>query len=269
MVQAAGALEAAKDTTGSLSPSDANVQHDVSFTLPRDAAQITPSDWIIIQMPTYLPTSPASGIIGAFGTPQSTIQGTTVYITNIALLPGTQIEITGIIASNPAVGVSTDETFIVASDQQATLIRNQASVQPSFGGAYISVSATIDSQMSSINLSGFTSPAAFTTLSENGTVIGTTSADGIGSFSFPLSGLNPGDHNFNISSADTQSRTTALTTITAYLPPGTLTSDTGILLSPSLQLDKTTLNQGDTLTASGSAKPNSQISLFTESPLKS
>ncbi|MBU6389704.1 dockerin type I repeat-containing protein, partial [Patescibacteria group bacterium] len=111
--------------------------------------------------------------------------------------------------------------------------------------------------------------SAFVTLTESGAVIGTTSATGDGSFSFPLSGVDPGNHTYGISATDVNNLATAQVQEQLYLLANTATSVTNILLSPTIQLDKATIQPGDTLTISGSARPLSQMSIFTESPLKS
>jgi hypothetical protein len=191
-----------------------------------------------------------------------------VKVTGISALPGTGIEILGITATNPPIGVGWQVVIQIAEDSNGSVVRNQATVVATDAGTFVTVSATISSPLSSILISGYTSPNAFTTLTENNTVVGTTSADGSGAFSFSLSGINPGDHTFRIFSSDSQSRNTSQTVLQLYLLAGNLTTASGIILSSTIQLNKTELNPGETLTIFGSAKPSSQINIFTTSPLR-
>jgi hypothetical protein len=120
-----------------------------------------------------------------------------------------------------------------------------------------------------VSISGFSSPGAFVTLSENGTVVGTASSDVLGYFSFPVTGMDPGVHSFRISGSDVNDLTTSQASLQLNLIGGTVTTAENVLLSPTLQLDKVERRPGDELTISGASKPNSQVNIFIESPLHS
>ncbi|MEI6477498.1 MAG: dockerin type I domain-containing protein [bacterium] len=266
---AVGTLDYPKDLISSNIVNRVGVSHTVDFTLPISSQQITPSDWIIITFINYTNVTPASSVTGGFGTPTFQVEGNRAKITNLALLPGTSIEISGMTAQNPLDGADTSVIISVSDSSSGLTIRNQSTVIPTQGGGYVQVSATFKSPLSAVSFTGFTSPGTFVNLTENGTVIGTAAADIAGSFLFSITGLSPGTHTFAIAGSDTANRTTAQATLQLDLVGGTVTTVNGILLSPTLELDKSQIQPGDTLKVSGAAKPNSQINIFTESPLRS
>jgi hypothetical protein len=268
--RAGSGLDYAEDSISNTLPNKTGVQHAVSFTLPIDAQQVRPGDFILIDMPNFVNVTAATSVLGGFGTPQFGLNGNTVSITNVALLPGSSFQVLGITATNAATPSLFRVTIAIATDSSGTTIRNQASVIAS-GNLYnsISVSASIQSPLSSIDLSGYTSPNSFTTLIQDTSVLGTTSASSTGYFHFSLSGINTGSHTFNIFSSDDLNRTSSQAILNLFLTASTLTSASNIILSPTLSLDKAIVSSGDTLTVSGESLPSAQVTIFTESPLRS
>lgn len=263
-------LDLVRDYTASNVSGQIDIGHDIYFVLPTTAQQVTPTDWILITFTDYQSIRATNAsVIGGFGTPIFDVVGKTVRITNLALVPGGALEVIGIIANNPPANGSQTITISVAEDSGGAVIRNQSITVPIEQGGYVTVSANVQSILSTLTVSGYTAGSAFTTLTENGAVIGTTVADGTGYFLFAINALPPGAHSYNVFSTDSQNRSTSVSTLSLFLLAGSTTNVTGILLSPSLVLDKTEINAGDTITATGSAKPNSQINLFLEAPLRS
>src|ERR1044072_7885856 len=134
--QAAGPLELARDTIATLASSQPNVEHTIYFVLPTSAQQIDPNTWIIIQFPNYFNVTAPTFLTGAFGTPTYSVVGTTLRITNIAVLAGTPLEITGLTATNPGDQISNHIIISIADDSAGTMVRNQATVVPTDGGSF-------------------------------------------------------------------------------------------------------------------------------------
>lgn len=264
-------LEVPHDFIGSTGFGLGNIVHEIGFTLPLSASQVTPSDWILIDMGNFaqvtLPTELSGS--GIYGNASFSKVGNIVRITNIVMLPGTSIEINGLSAQNPQAGQDFFITISISGDANGTTIRNQSHFQVTEAGAINNVSATVKTSLAGISLSGFTSPGSFVTLTEDASAIGTTSADGTGFFNFSINGLNPGDHVFRILSTDHNNNSTSQAVQQLFLLPDTLTSVSGILMSPAFNLDQTEIEPGDALTLTGTAKPNSTINIFIESPLRS
>ncbi len=264
-----GTLQLARDIVDATTPSQTNIGHSIYFVLPYESQQIQPSDWIEISMPKYSSIVLPTAFSGIYGTPTVDLIGTTIRLTNVVLLNGTGMGIDGISARNA--NTLSDEQIIISvcDDAACTLVRNQVQIEPSQSGNTVNVTATIDNPLSSLSISGFTSPNAFITLVEGPSVLGTTVSGGTGFFNFFLTALAPGNHSYKITGTDTQGRNTSQSTLNLYLLGANLTTVTSILLSPTISLDKTAINPGDTITMSGSTEPNNQINLFVEAPLKS
>lgn len=262
-------VESFRDIINDMTPLQNNVAHDIYFLLPVNAQQITPSDYILIDLPQFSNVVAPTSVSGGYGTPNFSVSGKVAKITNIALLPGTGLHINGLTARNPASSNGFEVILSVSEDANGTTLRNQSTTYANPSTNQISVSATVETIRSAVNLSGFTSPSAFVTLVEGTSVIGTTISDGTGYFSFPIGGLDAGNHLYSIFSTDGNGRSSSQSTMQLYLLPGTLTAATGILLSPTISVTPPAIDPGDVLTLSGSGKPNSQINIFVESPLRS
>jgi hypothetical protein len=262
-------FDQARDFVNSLQADVPNIGHDIFFVLPTNSQQIDPGTWITLDFPNYMAVTSPSTIVGGFGTPTFSVAGTRVQITNMSLLPGTGLGIVGIFATNPHPNIGNQVILSVSDDQGVTQVRNQITLIPTYYGAFVNVSAVVQSPLSGLSISGYTSPNSFVTLTEESTVVGTTVSSGTGFFVFTLSGLPPGAHTYRVNSTDGGHLSTAQTTLSLFLLPNAVTTASGLLLSPTITLDKSEINPGDTLTISGTAKPNSQINLFVEAPLRS
>lgn len=236
-------LELLRDTIATALPGAQNVYHDVSFILPLTSQQVVASDWLIISLPGFKNVTLPSFVTGNFGTPSAILAGTTIKITDLAIRPGAEIHVVGFTATNPSDTNAFLVTVSVANDINGATIRNSANTQASQGGTVVAVSTTVESSLSSVIISGFSSPGAFATLTENGTVIGTQSSDGSGQFRFSIGGLDPGDHSFRINATDINGLSTSQAALQLYLLPATLTSASNIILSPTISLDKTSFSR--------------------------
>ena len=260
-------LEFFRDIIVDDNPGAPGIGHDLYFVLPLNAQQINPNNYIFLDFPNFTNLTPPTNLTGNFGNPTYHISGTRISITNIALLPGTSLAISGVTATNPGSGKDYGVTLSIAENATGTIIRNQSVTQAVKGNNISVVSATVVSQLAAITLSGYTSPGAFVTVLEGASVVSTGTSTGNGFFSFPLTGLNPGDHTFQVSSTDALSRTTSQSVVETFLLTSSVTTVSNLLLSPTLSLDKTSITPGETLTISGLARPSSQVDIFTESPL--
>lgn len=262
-------LDFPKDIITNPTPAQNDVIHDISFVLPVDAQQITPTDFVAVTLVHFSSVTAPTDTTGAFGNPVFSSFSNILRVTNIVVLPGTGMHILGTTATNPGSGQGYDVIIDVREGGPSGPIRNESQIAagtPSDG--FVQMNATVESPLSAVTFAGYTSPGAFVVLLENNTVIGTTTGSGTGSFNIPISGLNPGDHTFRIFATDTASRSTSQDVLQLYLLGGTSTTVSGILLSSTIQVDKASLNPGDTLTIFGAAKPNSTINIYTESPLR-
>ncbi len=267
---AVGNLEAMKDIIGSAIPGAGNVSHEISFRLPFNSLHIATSDYIIIDMGNFSNVTEANQVTGIYGgTPVFSLDGSEVKITGILVESGIQLTISGITATNPGSPMLYGVTVIVSEDEDGMLIKNVGTVLASGTDGSVSVTASIDPPVASLAVSGYTSPGTFVTFTNNGTVIGTDTAGPSGFFSQIFTGLQPMTHMLRIYGIDQQGRATAPFFLEIYTPIYQLTTVTDIILPPTIQLSDTVVLQGNHLVVSGSAVPSGDLSLFTESPMRS
>lgn len=267
--KAYGVLENAVDTVSTVNFGYERVPHNVAYTLPAGAEPLNSNEWIIIDMPNFTEVNPPTSVSGLFGEPIFDQVGKRVRVTNVSQVPGTTAHIFGIQANNP---YDTSQFYIdlmISRNAEGTDLRYKSRIIVSEQGAYITVGGYIESPLTSFVISGYTAPNSFVTIFEGVTTAGTTTSDLSGRFNFNLTGIADGFHSYKISSTDQLKRSTAQTSLNIYLIKGTITTATNVLLSPSISLDKTEISPGDTITIAGSAKPNSQVNLFIESPIRS
>ena len=258
------------DTLSSAAVNQPNAQHDISFSVPVGGAQVTPTDYVIIDLPKYTSVRLPTSVYGGYGQPDIEAGGATrVLITNLAILPGASVQILGLVATNPNAATDFGVTVTISPNQSGVPARDQGTVAANQSGPFVSVSATIESQYALLVVTGYTAPGSFITLGENGTVIATSLSAGDGSYTLSVSGLSSSEHVFSVSGTDSNNLTTAITTETVYTLPQTVTTVSDVLLSPTIQVTPPTIAPGDALTISGSAKPLTTVNVFTESPLVS
>lgn len=112
-------------------------------------------------------------------------------------------------------------------------------------------------------LEGYTSPNSFVTFVENSANVATTTADSTGYFTTTLTSYNVTARTLTITSTDTQNRTSSGTSVSVTLIPGTDTTLSNIILSPTFSVNKTSMyTVNDSIIVSGKAVPSSQIQFF-------
>jgi len=268
--QAAGNLRDLSDVVASIVGDVPNVGHEIKMTLPLDSDEILPSDYVNIEM-AYYDNIQIDGFLlsGAYsGTPIATVSGQVVKITGISVFPGNSIIAKGIVADNPASESWMYLVISVSEDEAGDIVKNVGTVYASKTSGQITVSATIAPPYASVRLSGYAGPGTFITITENGTVIGTDTAGIAGVFNKYLTGITPGTHTFSLYGVDQSDRTTSLLDVTAITPIYQETLISNLLLSPTIEINTASIDQGDDLISWGSALINGNLSIFTEPHLR-
>lgn len=271
-IQATGNLENSHDYLNISTPYTTDVEHEVGFTLPTNSPQISSTDYIIIDLSSFSDITNATSITGNYiGTPTITLDGTNslVKVTNIVVLPGGSISIHGITGTNPAATNQYYVTVTVAEDEDGTIIKNTATFLAASFGGQVSVTASIEAPVAALQITGYAAPETFITFTENGSVIGTDSANSSGLFSQIFYGLEPRTHTVSLYGIDTSGRTTSILTLDVYTPIYQQTTVSNLLLSPTIEINTSTIAQGDDLIVTGTSVPDGDLTLFTESPLRS
>jgi hypothetical protein len=268
---ASGNLENARDLISSDAALAENVGHTVSFTLPYDSDNVVSSDYILIYLTHYHDITAPTGISGDYmGTPQYSIDGNVAKITGIFIEHGGSVTITGITATNPSSPDLLTVQIVVAEDSEGNIIKNIATFGAFSQGATVSVTASVAPAVATLVISGYAAPSTFITFTENGTVIGTTTAGGSnGYFIKHIAGLDPATHSVSLYGVDIYHRTTSIIPIQIYTPIYQETTVSNLLLSPTMAVSDSEITQGDVLILQGMAIPDGDINIFTESPLRS
>jgi len=245
------------------------VNHTVAFTMPSDALSVDFSDYIQISLPNFTSVTTATSLSGQYsGTPVYSIDGTTVKITGIFVLPGKQITVNGITATNPSVTNGFGVVVSVTEDEAGTLTKNIGTTSASTTLGTVTVSAELDVAQATIRITGFTGPQTYVSFTEGENVIGTDVSSSLGVFNKYFTAVQPGTHEISLYGVDTNNRATSIVPLTISAPAYQTTTVSNLLLSPTLEINSTEIDQGDPLYATGSAYPNTTVTIFTDTPLR-
>lgn len=124
----------------------------------------------------------------------------------------------------------------------------------------VSVTASGRQPGTSIVFNGFTSQSAFITFMDNGIVVGTATANLLGSFTKTLTNQTPGSHSFSIGATDLDGRSTNDYGFIINLQVNTETVVSNILLPTTLEVQT-----GVNTRVLGNATPNTTITIFVHS----
>jgi hypothetical protein len=245
-------------------------QHSIRFGVPFTSPAITTTDSIFINMPFYSMVSEPTYISGSFtGVPTYQVFGNFIKVTGINVSPGNYIYINGITAYNPELEGDFAITIWVSSDPDGLLIKNQATVMATKTDGSIVISASISAYVGTLRISGICGPGMFITFVEDGAVIGTAVANNSGVFTQIFPGITPKQHFIQVFGVDGSNRITPPTPIEVYTKEYEMTTVSGILLPPTISLDKEQIQKGESLVISGLGVPNYKIIIYTEPPLSS
>lgn len=242
---------------------------EVTFKLPFNASPIRRVNYIQIELTNFVDITPATSITGPYtGTPQYTATEGYLKISGISVVPGATLTINGITARTPGTVPGWPASILITEDSTLTTLKNQAIVDVNLFQGNVTVSTYIDNPEARLSISGYTSPIAYVTFTKNQAVAGTDVSGSSGYFGKIFSGLPPDTHEYTFFATDQYQRTTSPVTITIYTPAYQETSITDQILSPTISINKSIYPDGEDIIASGSAVPNSTITIFTQAPLR-
>lgn len=265
-----GSLNSLKDTVTSVGPAE-TLTHITSFQLPSAAQQITSSDYILIQYPNFTNLTASNSVGGTYtGTPSFSVDGDTVKVTGINVLPSKSIIIEGHTATNPN-SYPSEFNFrvIVSEDDDGDLIKNIGNgIVTEITSGQVGVSANVDIPQARLQIQGYTAPYTYVIFTEEGAVQGTDVAGLSGYYSKLFASYPPGDHSINIYGIDEENRNTSIYDLDINTPVYQTTTISNILLSPTLEINSTSILQGNPIHATGSAYPGTTVTIFTDSPVR-
>ncbi len=151
----------------------------------------------------------------------------------------------------------------LAVSAEVSAVPTGASVTPSTapsgggGGGYVPPTA--------VNFSGWAYPLSNVRLLKDGQLVVSTIAGPDAKFSISLSGLSPGDHIFSIYGEDRKGNKSTSFTLPSYVTAGATTNVSGVFIVPTIDVNKTEVKRGDTLTIFGQSVPESDITIVVNS----
>ncbi len=266
-VSAAGKFDAARDTINTRAL-NAFATHNIAFGLPVDADDILSNEYIIIDFPSFNGISAPTSISGNYtGVPQLSVIETRVRITGLNIPAGTFITVSGVTGYNPSLPELFDVYIRHSTDTDGLNVKLISRVQATPTTGSIIVSAAIPSDIGVLSISGYSAPGMFITFSEGDTILGTCTAENNGFFTQIFPGLRPEDHTITIVGIDQLQRYTSQTLVQVYTRARETTTVTGLILPPTISLDKEQISRGDEITVSGRGTPGYKTIIATEPPV--
>jgi hypothetical protein len=123
------------------------------------------------------------------------------------------------------------------------------------GGGYFAPPAPI----TNVTMSGSAYPSSKVFILKDGQVALQTIAGPDANFTASLTGLSGGNYTFSVYGQDSTGLRSSLFTFPVMITPGATTLISGIFLSPTIDVDKQEVKQGDTLTIFGESVPDQQV----------
>lgn len=127
-----------------------------------------------------------------------------------------------------------------------------------------SLSVSLSVGLTYFQADGYTSPLALVKLTENNTVIATTTSDSTGHFSLSTLGED-GIHTYSLYATDQDGELTGTYTTTVSLTSGTTTTESNLVLPPTFAYNNLDLEIGEDLVISGMGVPSSTVTLIYDS----
>ncbi len=115
--------------------------------------------------------------------------------------------------------------------------------------------------LSEVVIEGIAYPNRSVTLLKDGQVASQANSDASGRFRFSLVGISSGVYTFGVVSTDSTGNKSLTYTFTFRVAPGVNTSVTGIVLPPTVSIDKLEVRQGEPVNFIGYSYPDSNVFL--------
>lgn len=112
-----------------------------------------------------------------------------------------------------------------------------------------------------VNLSGFAYPFARVDILRDGQLIGITEADAFGFFSFTDSGLAGGNYGYGMIATDSDGKKSDIVIFFINVVSESTTALSGIVISPTISINKENLLPTDTLIVSGQSTPGATVNI--------
>lgn len=136
-----------------------------------------------------------------------------------------------------------------------------ATPQPGGGGGGGAVSTPIMPKAAAVEFKGLAYPGVIVSILRDSQLIGAVTAGSDGSFALTDSGLAGGNYNFGFIATDNEGRKSIILSFILNVVAESTTSVAGIIIPPTISIDREQLSPGDKLGVSGQATPGSAITI--------
>ncbi len=116
-----------------------------------------------------------------------------------------------------------------------------------------------------VNISGRAYPTSKVVILKDGVTVATTTADPLANFSVSVSSLISGNYTFSIYGEDSDSRKSTAFSFPVYVTSDSTINIGGVFLSPTIDVDKSTVKQGENVAIFGQSVPDSEITISVHS----
>jgi hypothetical protein len=136
------------------------------------------------------------------------------------------------------------------------------------GGGFYSPGSSVPVGETRITVQGKAYPNSNVNILMDGNVIGVVSANANADFHFTQGGVTPGTATLGFWAEDTRGLRSISLTVTLHISEGATTTVSGVLLPPTLSLDRTTVGRGEVLNLTGFSAPEVVVTTQIHSTVK-
>lgn len=161
-------------------------------------------------------------------------------------------------------GLSSNFFYIQASEGTVSIsatVEEEEEAPPTGGGG-----GAPSPTVTKVVLKGKAYPGSSVTVLQDGKVVTTTTADSQANFKVEITDITAGIWTFGVWAEDKEGRKSIVFNFTTSVTSGMTTTISGIFLPPTIDLSRTVLQRGETLNILGQTAPESDVSVFVNSP---
>lgn len=133
------------------------------------------------------------------------------------------------------------------------------------GGSSSGTGTTTTGTPTTVNFSGMGYPSSKVVILQDGVQVITSTADPNANFSASLTNLQSGSYTFSLYTTDTEGRHSVSFSFPVYVTAGATVNIGGIILAPTIDVDKSQVRHGENEAIFGFAVPNSQVNIAVHS----
>jgi len=133
------------------------------------------------------------------------------------------------------------------------------------GGSIAPAPPTTSYGTATVNFSGRAYPRSTITLLKDAQVVASDEADANANFQISLANMAAGNFIFSVYSEDSKGNRSGLFSFPVSVTAGATTNIGGIFISPTIDVDKTQVKQGDNITIFGQSAPQSAVTITVNS----